>query len=681
MQIRHAINEKLSIVLFLTVFFSVSLIVRAAPGDVDLSFNAGTFTNFTGSGLNINTIEIQTDGKIIIGGVFEKINGVTNWSIARLNQDGSLDTSFSSPFIYTTTQSQVFDLIILPDGKILVNGSLQTSSGTKRLVRLNPDGTIDPTFSADPTVGGGADISLMPNNELLVSNGTNTISILNLDNGSLISSSVLNPTPSFIRGLVALSEAQLLLADYNNNFSLIRRYNTLNGQWDSSHVTVANNRVDDIKLQPDGRVLVSGNFTQVDSLPKSGVVRLNGDNFVDTTFNTPISLGTVSATKTQPDGKIILVGRFFFNNDSTPYLTARLNPDGSLDNSFTPIASSPNAFSLNTVNIQADGKILVGGSFQDIGGFSRQYVARLLASGTSNTPPSLSNVAVSSPITENDIATLTGNISDADAGDAFTLTVNWGDGSAPQTFNYAAGTTSFSQTHQYLDDNPTATSSDNYTISLTLSDGSLSDTASTTVTVNNAAPALSNIAVSPATINVGGSTTLSGTITDVGTLDTQTIIISWGDGSSNTTLNLAAGVTVFSAAHQYNTSGTFNIGVTATDDDTGSASGGASVTVNQPPPVVPNAPSNLTATAVSPTQINLAWTDNSDNESGFLIERCDGNGKCTNFVQIAQTAADVNVFSNVGLTAGTNYTYRVRAFNAVGNSPYSNTAKDRTSRR
>ena len=94
---------------------------------------------------------------------------------------------------------------------------------------------------------------------------------------------------------------------------------------------------------------------------------------------------------------------------------------------------------------------------------------------------------------------------------------------------------------------------------------------------------------------------------------------------------------------------------------------------------VPAAPSNLTATAVSTSQINLSWTDNSNNETGFKIERCQGSS-CTNFVQIATTAANATTFSNTGLARNTRYRYRVRAFNAVGNSGYSNIAGARTLR-
>lgn len=94
---------------------------------------------------------------------------------------------------------------------------------------------------------------------------------------------------------------------------------------------------------------------------------------------------------------------------------------------------------------------------------------------------------------------------------------------------------------------------------------------------------------------------------------------------------------------------------------------------------VPAAPSNLTATVISISQINLSWTDNSNNETGFKIERCQGS-TCTNFVEIATTGPNATSFSNTGLARNTRYRYRVRAFNAVGNSGYSNIVAARTLR-
>jgi hypothetical protein len=96
------------------------------------------------------------------------------------------------------------------------------------------------------------------------------------------------------------------------------------------------------------------------------------------------------------------------------------------------------------------------------------------------------------------------------------------------------------------------------------------------------------------------------------------------------------------------------------------------------PPAAPAAPTNLVATAASRTQVNLSWTtDASDNEDGFHIERCSGKN-CTNFVQIATSTAASH--QDLTVAANTTYRYRVRAYNAVGNSGYSNIASVKTPR-
>lgn len=105
----------------------------------------------------------------------------------------------------------------------------------------------------------------------------------------------------------------------------------------------------------------------------------------------------------------------------------------------------------------------------------------------------------------------------------------------------------------------------------------------------------------------------------------------------------------------------------------GGGNSGYTSVVSVTTPDTPLPPSALTANGTSTSQINLAWTDNSNNETGFRIERCSGSG-CTVFTEIATVAANVVTYSNTSLAAGTSYSYRVRAYKGTENSAYTSTA-------
>lgn len=93
------------------------------------------------------------------------------------------------------------------------------------------------------------------------------------------------------------------------------------------------------------------------------------------------------------------------------------------------------------------------------------------------------------------------------------------------------------------------------------------------------------------------------------------------------------------------------------------------------PPVLPDAPGELTATAASSIEIRLSWADRSGNESGFKIQRKKGDGS---FEDVGSVGPNVTTWSNTGLTPGTRYTYRVYAWNSAGNSGFSNEAAAET---
>jgi large repetitive protein len=178
-------------------------------------------------------------------------------------------------------------------------------------------------------------------------------------------------------------------------------------------------------------------------------------------------------------------------------------------------------------------------------------------------------------IDENGSATLAGAFTDPGTLDTHTLDIVWGDGT-DQTVALAAGVLNFSVNHQYLDDNPTGTPSDTYTINATVTDDDAAQSAmSTTITVNNVPPVIT--ALTSSAPGVGDAKenqlmTISGAFTDVGTLDTHTAVIDWGDGTTGPgTIVESGGAGTFSGSHAYATGGIYAIHVTVTDDDTGSA--------------------------------------------------------------------------------------------------------------
>jgi len=169
-----------------------------------------------------------------------------------------------------------------------------------------------------------------------------------------------------------------------------------------------------------------------------------------------------------------------------------------------------------------------------------------------------------------------------------------------------------------------------------------------------------------------GTAPLVVTFDGSGSTDAFGTVVSWawafGDGTFGT------GVTT---THLYGTPGTYTATLTVTDNGNASNTTMASIVVNAP--ALPSAPAGLTAAALSRSSIRLRWTNSTSNQTDVRIERCAGSG-CTRFAQVATVAGSATTFTDSGLASRTTYTYRVRAHNAAGDSPYSNTASARTTR-
>jgi hypothetical protein len=145
------------------------------------------------------------------------------------------------------------------------------------------------------------------------------------------------------------------------------------------------------------------------------------------------------------------------------------------------------------------------------------------------------------------------------------------------------------------------------------------------------------------------------------------------DGSSWTQIDYAPGASTYSATGPFNPSATYYFRVNALAS--GGGHSGYTNVVAVTTPAYPIAPSNLTAAAVSDSQINLTWTDNSNNESGFTIQRSTDS---VSWTPLATTAANATSYSDVGLNDGTYYYYRVAATNAAGNSSFTDSASAQT---
>ncbi len=220
-----------------------------------------------------------------------------------------------------------------------------------------------------------------------------------------------------------------------------------------------------------------------------------------------------------------------------------------------------------------------------ITGFYQRLLHRTPAAGEVNSFTS----AMDSGTTDEDIVVAL--VSSAEyyalSSSPYQLIVDWGDGTR-QTNSLAASATTFSVSRQFLDDNPTGTPSDTYTVNVSLSGVTGSASATTSLTITNVPPSFVSLAM-PGPVVAGTASSLVGVFADPGVLDTFTLIVDWGDGLRQTN-NLGAGVTSFNLSHTFASSGNYTVSATLTDDDTGTTtqtvnitalpSGQSSVTLN-----------------------------------------------------------------------------------------------------
>ena len=366
-------------------------------GGLDTTFAVGT--GLTGS--NAGVIAQAPGGKIIIGGFFTAYNGTTVPRFARINSDGSLDTTFA---IGTGPVGAPNTIKVLPDDKILVGGGGATFNGVARngLLRLNPDGSVDTTFDAAVTGSAVTTFARQADGKIILSgNFTNVGGTARLNIARVGADGAFDATFDPGTGLNSGARAIALLTDgravlvgtfvtYNGTTRNSMAIVNADGSLDTGAITglAARGELFIAARQADGKILVGGLISSADGAPRSNIARLNADGTNDATFipgtgaNQP-----VSAIAVQQDGKIIISGEFTQYNGTGAGGIARLNTDGSLDTSFNAGGAGIGAGfgGANSIAFQSDGKILIVGNFSTYNGVTINRIARLNTDGSLDT--------------------------------------------------------------------------------------------------------------------------------------------------------------------------------------------------------------------------------------------------------------------------------------------------------
>lgn len=362
----------------------------AATPEIDFSFKTGS-----GGNAFVEHVLPLENGQILIAGIFTQFNDQNAAYIARLNEDGSVDSSFKPQVNYW-----VRHMAVQPDGKIIIVGAFSWVQNQPRnlIARLHADGALDDSFN--PGLGAHDKLTpndpnppyifwcdLQPDGKILITgsfekyNGqlARGVARLNLD-GSLDKSFKVAPgLDSWGRFVRVLSNGQIMVTGWftSYNGSSANRMVLLNsdGSPDGSFRPFIGDKTSIYHALPlpDGKWLVSGHSKNEQGIFHRNMTRLNRDGSEDSSFLAHTNERT-EFLLTQSDGKILAFGWFRTANDQWRANIARFHPDGSLDADF--VANGDNF--VWSAAFDAKGRLLVAGGFININATNTKGVARLV---------------------------------------------------------------------------------------------------------------------------------------------------------------------------------------------------------------------------------------------------------------------------------------------------------------
>ncbi|MCZ2101278.1 MAG: T9SS type A sorting domain-containing protein [Chitinophagales bacterium] len=345
----------------LLIFLLLSSWLCGQPGTIDTTFNvADGQIGVYGVDGEINDMVQQPDGKIIIGGKFETLDGIPKRNIARLLSDGSLDVDFNSGLGFN---GPVLALGLQDDGGIIVAGefSIFNKDTINNIVRLKPDGSLDRSFyqvSGDMTVHA---MIIQPNGKILIGGDLGTVdhlatsNLVRLNRNGTIDTAFVNQVDIYVYALALDSDGNILFGGENDHLPP-HATNVLWSVDTSGHLSQPiapfTDVIKNIAVQPDGKILVSSRYAyNLGGNNGSEISRIWPDGTEDITFRIDRSIIDPGTISLQPDGKILVGSRSYPRE-----LVSRYNQDGSKDSSFK-ILETTNLAKRIMVN---DDHILVG---------------------------------------------------------------------------------------------------------------------------------------------------------------------------------------------------------------------------------------------------------------------------------------------------------------------------------
>jgi uncharacterized delta-60 repeat protein len=336
----------------------------------------------------VRSVAVQADGKILVGGAFGQCQGIACTSLARLNPDSSLDITFKPMLVGDDNSlNDIFHVVPLSTGQIMIAGDIYNIMGVSPVARLNSYGSLDAGFFGNVTSIQVSipDVDWLWGTRVAVAGGKYVVA------GGY-----------YAKSIEGWEGNRGFLGRLNNDGTLDT---TFGPTTPATHIQTLDHQVDDLLLQPDGKIVVSGWFTHVldgsETPPeRRAIARFSANGFLDATFTPSLTMPaeantmTVAAMARLPNGRILIEEQFlnYLGNYNFNYISgqaARLLADGSPDPSFSQGTLTNGYYHPqggSSILRLPNGKALIGGAYSNYNPTNVFSLARIFASPANFNP-------------------------------------------------------------------------------------------------------------------------------------------------------------------------------------------------------------------------------------------------------------------------------------------------------